>query len=366
MINKIHFVYSVPGYRRNTLFGRIVNSIRTRLFLKGYSVNIVGCRRPDEEILNKWPVQSPFENTKNTYKALSKVATTEIYHLTERKEINFSSNDIFIGHPYFPFTGDEKGITEYTVYGKKRPKTLGLITPLHCNTVLETSHINKTYLDHVNKLVEKADILFGIMGEYWWNEWDNSPYAHWKSKMVRLDMAVDTNYYPIVKTKFNPRGIRKFLYIGNNNPNKGISFLEKLAGNTGKDNYGWIGSGSDIKGVNRIAHSANLKSEYMKEIASKYDFFISTSVADANPTTILESMAWGFPVVCTPQSGYYKTDYRFNIHPEDFNESVNTLNKLQLMPEDKLIAISKKARKVVETKYTWERFTSTVVDHLGL
>jgi hypothetical protein len=38
-----------------------------------------------------------------------------------------------------------------------------------------------------------------IMGEYWWDQWDLSKYAHWKTKMVRLDMAVDATRYPRVK-----------------------------------------------------------------------------------------------------------------------------------------------------------------------
>ena len=88
MINKIHFVYSVPSYKRKTFIGQAFHSVRTRLFLKGFNVNIVGSRQPQNNILGLWPVQSPFENTKNIYKALSKHAPTNLYHLTEKKLIN--------------------------------------------------------------------------------------------------------------------------------------------------------------------------------------------------------------------------------------------------------------------------------------
>jgi len=364
MINKIHFVYSVPSYKRKTFIGQAFHSVRTRLFLKGFNVNIVGSRQPQNNILGLWPVQSPFENTKNIYKALSKHAPTNLYHLTEKKLIKFHSNDVFLGHPYFPFTAFEEGVTEYAINCLHKPKTLGLITPLHCNTTLKNNHLNKAYLDHVDKLVRKADVIFGIMGEYWWDEWDKSIYAHWKSKMVRLDMAVDTKHYPFLKKKFNERGQRKFLFIGNNNPNKGISFLEKLADRFGQNNFGWIGSGDEINGVKRIAENMKLTPGYMENIARDFDFFISTSVADANPTTILESMAWGFPVVCTPQSGYYETDYRLNIHSDDLNRSVSILNKLNNMPESELITMSEKARKIVETEYTWDKFTTTIINNI--
>lgn len=366
MINKIHFVYSVPSYKRKTLLEQAFHNFRTRLFLKGFNVSLVGNRSPKSNIMDLWPIQSPFENTKNIYQALSKHAPTKLYHLTEKKLIKFKSRDVFLGHPYFPFTGSEIGITENAIKSKNKPKNLALITPLHCNTTLQTEHLNGTYLNHVDKLVKKVDVVFGIMGEYWWNEWDESPYAHWKSKMVRLDMAVDTKHYPFLKTGFNERGKRKFIYIGNNNPNKGISFLEKLADGIDHNNFGWIGAGDEIKGIKRIATNMKLTPSYMENIANDYDFFISTSVADANPTTVLESMAWGFPVVCTPQSGYYETDYRINIYSDELKRSISILNNLNNMPESKLIKMSEKARKIVESEYTWEKFTNSIISNLNL
>jgi glycosyltransferase involved in cell wall biosynthesis len=104
----------------------------------------------------------------------------------------------------------------------------------------------------------------------------------------------------------------------------------------------------------------------MAEVGNKFDFFISPSKADPNPTTILESMAWGFPVVCTPQSGYYGTDYRRNIYLDDISGSVNVLNELQYDDERKLVFMANKAREKVVVDYNWDKFTSTVILNLGL
>ena len=356
----------MPSFRRHTTLGRLGHSIRMRLFFTGFPVNYAGSRFPSEKTLNKWPIGSPFENTKNIYKALSEYAPTLLYHLTEKKNIKFNNNDVFIGHPYFPFYGDEMGVTELSLQTNNRPKVLGLITPLHCDTTLKTNHLNGAYLEHVNEMIEKADILFGIMGEYWWDEWDNSPYDHWKKKMVQLDMALDVKKYPMVKIEYNLPGKRKFIYIGDNTPNKGTEFLEILARNIGIESFAWIGSGPAIPGVHRIANSASLNPIFMKNIAIEYDFFINTSVADANPTTILESMAWGLPVICTPQSGYYETDYRFNIHADRLDDSIGVLKKLQQLPDQELHNIARQARTIVETNYNWTKFTDTIVKNLGL
>ena len=365
-MTRCHFVYSVPGYKSNNSLTRLVHKSRRVMFNKGITRSILLNRKPSLDELNHWPVRSPYENTKHIYNALSQYVPTNLYHCSERNKIAFKSDDIFLGHPYFPYTGVEVGVTENAHSARTRPKIRALISPLHCNTSLQSEHLNGLYLHHVNSLLKSADILFGIMGEYWWKEWDNSKYASWKTKMVRLDMAVNVNNYPVIKRKFNRSGERKFLYIGNNNPNKNTEMLSDLAKNMKPGSFGWIGSGANIPYVHRISSDVTLTPDFMKKIAVEYDFFISTSIADANPTTILEAMAWGFPVVCTPQSGYYKTDYLFNIEMEDHFQSIEQLNNLQSMHSDQLVEIAKTAREVVEERYNWENFTNKIVSKLGL
>ncbi len=362
---RCHFVYSVPVVNKS-LIQRINRKIRLILNRASVPVPLITNRQPDEKEIDQWPIRQPYSVTKNTYKALSKVYPTYLYHLTERVKIHFNKDDIFLGHPFFPYKPNGIGVTEFAVSSKIKPRVLAIITPLHCDINVKTTHINKAFLDHVNGLMPRVDVLFAIMGQYWWDQWNQSPYAHWKPKMVRLDLAVDVKDYPFIKKKFNKPGHRKFLFIGRNDPMKGVDFLSKLAFELKDCEFGWIGGGGDISGVKRISGKRQLDSMYMTKVAREYDFFISPSLADPNPTTILESMAWGFPVVCTPQSGYYETTYRSNIYWEDIDKSVNVLRHLQYANENELTKMADEARKVVETEYTWEKFTSTVIQHLGL
>lgn len=360
---KCHFVYAVP-FENNPLFQRIKRKIRSELNKTDFSIGLVSNRHPGDRELNRWPKQSPFENTKNIYRALSEKYPTVLYHLTENIKIKFSEDDIFIGHPFFPYQQNGGGVTEYALTSKVRPKILAIISPLHCDTNVKTTHINKEFLDHVDRLMPQVDILFAIMGEYWWKQWDSSPYAHWKPKMIRLDMAVDVKHYPFIKKKFNKPGQRKFLYIGKNDPMKGTKFLSQLALEMRDFDFGWIGSGPEIEGVKRISGVRQLTPRFMSKVAEEYDFFISLSRADPNPTTILESMAWGFPVICTPQSGYYETDYMRNIYRDDITKSMEIIKSLQNLGEAEVRKWVELARQAVEKEYNWEWFTGKILNHI--
>jgi glycosyltransferase involved in cell wall biosynthesis len=351
----------------NSLVARVERKIRNVLNDNRIPVGLLSNRQPTVDDFISWPVQSPSENTRNLYLALSKKIPTLLYHLTECVHCRFQPEDVFLGHPYFPHANGKYGVTELALKNRIRPRKVALITPLHCDVKIKTDHINKEFLDDVNKLLPASDILFGIMGQYWWDQLDYSPYSHWKPKMVRLDMAVDAQRYPRIKNKFNLKGKRGYIYIGNSNdPRKGVDFLSRLMSQLGDYPKGWIGSGPDIPNVPKLSNSRQLTPEFMTEVGKQYDFFISPAKADPNPTTILESMAWGFPVVCTPQSGYYETDFRKNIYLDDIAESVNILNELQYADERKLMLMSEKAREIVVADYNWDKFTSTVIHNLGL
>jgi len=363
---RCHLVYAVPLSSR-TFKARVLNRLRLMLGDMGLPVGPLSNRHPGAADFQSWPIRSPYENTKNLYLALSRIMPTSVYHLAERTHCRLGKDDIFLGHPYFPYQEGKYGVTEMAVNGKTRPRVLALITPLHCEISVDNPHINKDFLLAVDKLIPKIDVLFGIMGEYWWDRWDHSPFAHWKPKMIRLDMAVDTKNYPFVKEKFNKPGHRGYLYIGSSSdPRKGTNFLSCVMGKLKDYPKAWIGDGPEIKNVKRLSKGRSLDPAFMREVAKDYDFFISPSVADPNPTTILESMAWGFPVVCTQQSGYYETEYMKNIYLDDVEKSTRILESLQHLDDASLSGMAKKGRKAAQQKYNWDNFTDTIIKTLGL
>jgi len=358
---RCHFVYAVPIKGQ---LGRLRRKAVLKLQEAGVSMSWFGSR--SEPDMSWWPRRTPYEKTRRIFEAISSHAPTWLYCLDERVRCRFSADDIFLGHPHFPFQAGRNGVTELSIRQHPRPRIFALISPLHCNTEIRTNHINEGYLKAVDKLVPHADILFAIMGQYWWDKWPKSPFAHWIPKMVRLDNAVDAHLFPWIRQKFNPPGKRGYLYIGRNDPMKGTDFLSKLALELREFRWGWIGGGSEIPAVSRLSTNRPLTPDFVRKVANKFDFFVSPSRADPNPTTILESMAWGFPVICTPQSGYYETSYIKNIYHEDFDRSVEVLRQLQFADEQRLKKIAVEAREVVQREYTWEHFIGTICENLGL
>ncbi|PZX19163.1 hypothetical protein LX69_00830 [Breznakibacter xylanolyticus] len=359
---KCYFVYALPYTKPKYSIGGFFQRIRNYLLNKGLVNSRISKRILNEYDFKNWPIQSPYENAKHLYCALSKLYSTYFYHLTERSVISLRDADVFIGHPFFPIVkGNEVGVTEMALNSKECAKIMALISPLHCDDTINSSHINVKYLNHVNELIPKVDVLFAIMGEYWWDQWKTSKYAHWLPKMVRLDMAVNIDSYPLIKKQFNTKNKRRFFYIGKNDPMKGSDFLSELALAFPQFEFGWIGLGSEIRGVHKISDFRQLDNEFMSQIAMEYDFFISPSKADPNPTTILECMAWGFPVLCTPTSGYYENEYLTNITFGDVEEAKKIILSLQNMEESELIKKTELGRLAVLEKYNWKNFTDHVI-----
>jgi len=356
-----HLAYAVP-------LKNFRDRLRRRACLAlqrcGLGVSAVGDRTRPE--MRWWPAESPFENTRHMFEGLSARMPTKLYRLDEQVRCHFAPDDVFLGHPYFPFAPGARGVTERSIGSSPRPAVFALISPLHCDTTVETTHINRAYLEAVDRLLPQADVFFAIMGRYWWDQWPTSPFAHWMPKLFRLDMAIDAARFPRVKTRFNPPGRRGFLYIGRNDPMKGIEFLRALARDLHEARFGWIGPGPEIPGVRRISDRRPLTPEFMKQVAAEYDVFVSPSLADPNPTTILESMAWGFPAACTPQSGYYATDFRRSLFRDDQARSVEVLRHMQFAEVDEMERMADAARQEVERTYTWERFVGTICSRLGL
>ena len=60
---------------------------------------------------------------------------------------------------------------------------------------------------------------------------------------------------------------------------------------------------------------------------------ITVGSADANPTTILEAMAWGLIPVCSIQSGYKGFSSIPNISIDCIDDALLTIKHLQSIPE---------------------------------
>lgn len=297
---------------------------------------------------------APYTITKNLYAHL-KPLFNEIYYYDwcHTGQVHpVGENDIILGHPNYPQNTATRQLFKY------KAKLKCLIHPLH-NVMV---HCNWPFDD----LAKEADIIFSIMGPYWYDTLESSIFAHWKPKITRLDIAINQNDFPFNKTTFNQPGTRSFAYIGSDIPEKGINILcdiFKLVPYT-LHMYGNIN--------NPIIHLPNvhyhgythITPQFCKDLCNTVDFFISTSISDANPTTLSEISSMGLVGLCTQSSGYWPNKPFIGLDINNFDSMVNTVHHAQQMPENELIMQSTKQQEWVKNNCNWERFCTTVSNRL--
>jgi glycosyltransferase involved in cell wall biosynthesis len=343
---KIHFVYAVPplGLLRRARWKLVVGNYG------GLVRHWVGKRTNVRT--DGWPSYAPISITKHVYNALRSNFDTVLYDYKERGIIRGGKDDILIGHPD---PSDMRSIwNDSCEHGEFAARVA--MFPIH--------HASAEIGAPVDRYIPRVDAIWGITGPYWYDTWDNSPLAHWKPKITRVDMAIDVRYFPRVKKRFNPTGRRKFLFIGNSSPCKGVHLLSILFGLAKRHQCVWIGGLGNFPNLDNRNGFVSFTPDFMAHLAEECDFLITMGVSDANPTTILEAMAWGFPVCCTPQSGYYNMREIEELSTTDMQHNVAVLDRLQQAPEEELRDRADTARSLVETSYTWERFNDTLLTEL--
>ncbi|MBC8257392.1 MAG: hypothetical protein H8E38_00090 [SAR324 cluster bacterium] len=210
-----------------------------------------------------------------------------------------------------------------------------------------------------NKVIDKCDRYLAITGNAWMKRLKDSPFQHWEPTIVHLDLAVDRVDFPFIKNNFKPAGKRSFLYIGHTAWCKNTSFLENLAEKLPEIDFAWMGGAQrlkNIKGFGKLDFSKVDAHDLIKE----FDFLITVGTSDANPTTILEAMAWGLIPVCSIQSGYEGFSGIRNISIDNVEVAVETINNLQSISEEKLRKWQQVNLAELENHFNWDRFCKQV------
>jgi glycosyltransferase involved in cell wall biosynthesis len=229
--------------------------------------------------------------------------------------------------------------------------------------ILQPFNLDINQVGYLDSIIDDCDLFLAITGKYWFDRIDQSPLARWSPKMRHVDLAVDRNSFPRIKSTFNPPGKRKFIYIGDDNPVKNVSLLSTVARALPEYCFGWAGSGSDHKGLLRLGYR-DFSSQSCQKLISQYDFLITLGTADANPTTILEAMSWGLVPICTPTSGYENTPGIVTVPTNDMDGTISVIRQLQYAPEEELVSLVTQSDELLNNHFTWDRFCGQVMSAL--
>lgn len=313
-------------------------------------IHLVYAFSPDNQ-----EIKSPYSITRNLYNFLKSKTDIKYYYWADRGVIDVKPNDIFIGHPHY----DVGTVTQRTIR-EKQCKLMCTIHPLH---TASPEH-NMPF----DELAKKADKIFSICGPYWYDTIDQTSFASWKPKITRLDMAVDGNHFPYLREKFNPIGSRKLVYIGSDMPMKNLGYLTSIMKGMPDVQLHWYGcvAANELSRLPNVETTppVRLDANMARKIVDECDIFINTSNSDANPTTLLESMAWGIITSCTKQSGYWKDPLFTNIDLQDLSASISEIRNLLNIPNEDLMIRAAAGRQAIETQYTWDRFCNTIWDEI--
>lgn len=349
----LHFVYAVPPVNSRILAGMEKLRSKMKIFPPLH-------RNGDHRFIS-WPkpVHAPYSITYYLLNALKKKYHVKLYDLREKVSLKAKRHDIILAHlfPDFsntPWKNADTSLVGYKAIMENRNNKAIIISPYN-HDIKQIGWLQQVFK-------ERKDLLFvPICGEYWMKDWDQSPLKELipSERILRVNMAIDSSQYPFIKTSFSPKYKRKYLYIGRTDYPKNIKALEDIAAKYKGFEGGYICTGS-ITGWNKISEFSQITPELAIKLTREYDFFLSTSEADAQATTVLESMSLGMGLACTPESGYdYSSIIPLDKNNVDFN--CRQIEKMQTLEESEILAMTRMNRKIVEEKHSWKKFSEDII-----
>ncbi len=354
----VHLVYTVPLGK--TLIKRaLIKAIRT--------LGITPLHRYATDALIDWqhPIRAPHSITYNVIRAIrTQGYPVRLYSLYEKGVVRRNQNDIFIGAPlpaenFGPtrsMKDDRSSITSRTI--REYPSDRNYIIMPYAHD--EQYSMCAKELLRENMKAGGGAIFIG--GKIWERDWaQKSPFADLGAlrKIHLTYMGITAAEYPFVKFSYNPKGKRKYLYIGHTGWYKNTAELERIALRMPQYEFAHIGGGT-IRGWKKVSGFASLTPAFMKRLAEEYDIFVNVSTADPQATTIVEQMCFGFAIACTPETGY---DYPTltELRTSDTDHNVDMLERLQQADENELLERARINRNIAEQRHGWGQFTDQIL-----
>ncbi len=231
----------------------------------------------------------------------------------------------------------------------------------------------------IDDLVVEADLYLVLTGPHWWDAIDDSPFSHWRYKMLPFELGLNRAHFPQIRSRFSAPGQRRFLYIGNADRMKGGDYLAALADANPHLHIGWIRTGDsrhcldtveerDTDAIRRTMRASRLHEHPIVDwraldglrIIGKYDFYINCGRSDAMPCEALEIASWGLVPVMTPQSGYRANDWMTHVPLDDIAGASAILDDLNHWPDATIRARQAAGWEQLDTRYTWDRAAGQV------
>lgn len=263
--------------------------------------------------------------------------------------IPHSSEDILIGHLMpTPGTAMRRSIA------RGGWKSMYLLQPFN---------LDPLQVGFIQPWIDRVDGFLAISGPKWKELLPFSSFAHWQPKMTFLDMAIDAKRFPF-NISHRPDGKRRVLFIGHSGWTKNPRALQEVRRLLPDIDFGWAGSGTELEGFTPLGF-LDLSTQKGQDLVRGYDVTISLGHADANPTTVLESMCLGLLPVVSETSGWVDDQGVITVpysRPDLIAARLRLVLGMDAVEWDNRLTMN---RERVERHFNWDGFSAQVAGALA-
>jgi Glycosyltransferase len=293
-------------------------------------------------------VSTPHAIGRKLFERLKRDFEVVLHDPSSNEEIEPAPGDILLGHPSF----DRNDFFHRALRKKGWRRTL-VIHPF-CPDDPDS-------YAHLGFVVPQCDAFLAITGRVWIDRLPQTLFREWAGKVIHLDLAVDRSNFPALRTSETaPPGKRRFLFVGNHPHYKNVGFLNRLAGRLPEVEFHRVGPFKKRFRHLKQHGPMDFSDPEALRFAAGFDFMISPSERDANPTTILEAMALGLLPVAPEGSGYYADDGVLQISGRNLSAADETIRMLQAMDVGEILKRREENWRRLDAHYNWDRFYEVV------
>lgn len=304
-MDPLHIVQVTPFFGSKNYGGteRYVNQLSKELAERGHVIDVFTTKKS-----TKIPYQSYFKNmTVHRFFSPWDVFGINPACFMLHKMLQLDKVDVFHVHSYIYFTTIQAAIAKFF---KKTPMLLhihgGVGRPPYKTGFIK--EFAKLFYDFTfgKFVLTQADLIASV------SIYDTKLLTETmninSSRIVMVNNAIDPSSFPEITQKRDKEIV--FTYIGDLEPWKGIPYysrvVQRVLKKTKNVSFNFVGYGSlfnDLKEkfakVKRVTVYGAVDHSEIPKILSKTNFLVQPSYWEGSPTTIIEAMAMGVPIVAS-------------------------------------------------------------------
>ena len=190
-----------------------------------------------------------------------------------------------------------------------------------------------------------------------------------KCKIIEIPAGIDHSWIRD-KNKVSVNDKRIFVFVGRNDPLKGIKVLNKVVENIVDLNFEFHFVGPIPKKINKkniYYHGAIQDEDKLKQILDSADTLVLPSISEGMPNVILEAMSRGLSIIATDVGANSLMVSESNgvlIKNNYFSSVFEAMKKIISLNKNELIAMKINSIRSIENSFTWDLVCKQLINEI--